>query len=111
MVTEQPVLVTSIKAYVALSKNRIVCFNRAHGMTNPMGVCAADTKLGEHAPIITHGIATIESGESIFAGEKIGPDSLGRAVPFPFYNDYLGKALDGAETAGILIRVVLNIPQ
>ncbi len=108
MLTEQPILITSIKTFVQLTKHRIVSFNGNHSSSAPLGVCKADTKPNSYAPIITHGIAMVEAGDSIFKGEKVGPDSLGRAVPDPFYNVCIGKALDGAMGAGEIIRVVLN---
>ena len=111
MITEQPVLITSIKTSVQLYKNRIVSFNGIHSAINPLGVCAADTKANSYSPVITHGIALVEAGEAIFAGEDIGPDTQGRAVPSPLFQYYLGRALDGALYARALIRIILNVPK
>ncbi len=110
MITEQPILITSIKTYVDLSKNRIISFNATYSASlAPLGVCNADTKANGYAPITTHGIALVEAGSDIFKGDKVGSDSQGRAVPEPFFTNYLGRALDGALSAGNLIRVILNI--
>ncbi|MCK9282012.1 MAG: DUF2190 family protein [Melioribacteraceae bacterium] len=111
MITEQPLLITTLKTYSQLYKNRIVSFTGVHTAVNPLGICAADTKASSYAPIITHGIALVETGEAVFAGEDIGPDSSGRAVPSPIFQYYLGRALDGALNAGALIRVILNVPK
>lgn len=62
MLTEQPVLITSIKAGENIPKNRFVDFNGIlTGEGNkPLGISNAETNSGEMVPVVAQGIAVIE---------------------------------------------------
>lgn len=107
MKTEQPILITSVLAAEDLTKNLFVDFygNKSNGSSKSLGVCNADTSLGEEAPILCRGIALVKTGEAISIGSEIKVNN-GLAVEIGV-SPVEGFALDAASSAGELIRVLL----
>ncbi|OQY72403.1 MAG: DUF2190 domain-containing protein [Ignavibacteriales bacterium UTCHB2] len=108
MKTEQPILITSTEAKVNLAKNLfvgfdgLVCGNGAKAL----GVCNAETDLGEIAPVMSVGIALVLSGAAIAVGAKIQSNASGKAITFAA-GEPNGFALNAATGADELIRVKL----
>ena len=110
MKTEQPVLITSIKAAVDLSssKNLFIDFDGdiwGNG-AKALGVLNADTDQNEQAPLTTFGIALVKSGAAVSLGDKLQSNASGKAITFAS-GDANGYALDAATGADELIRVKL----
>ena len=138
MKTEQPSIVTSIKASTDLSKNLFVGFNGNLPAANskPLGVVNTDTSADNMCPVTVSGIALVKSGSAIPRGSAITTNALGKAVPasnlsasvpqgtinvlstssFPYMQltggvlpqAVAGYALDSASGADQLIRVLLT---
>ncbi len=108
MKTEQPILITSITAKVDLAKNLFVAFDGdiCGNAAKALGVCNAETDLGEQAPVTSKGIALVLSGNTITQGDKIQSDANGKAITY-VTGDANGFALDAATGADELIRVIL----
>lgn len=107
MKTEQPILITSIKASEELEKFYFV--NGAGSKADsdhPLGVCNATTSSGEMAPIVLSGVVLVYSGSIVNAGEFITGDDEGRAVPAVDFR-VRGMALSTASSANQLITVLL----
>lgn len=107
MKTEQPILITSIKATASLSKNLFVGFNGAlcSGSAKALGVCNADTSLNEQAPIVCSGIAIVKTSAAISLGASVYSSATGLAAPSGSIVE--GYTLDNASGADELIRVLL----
>ena len=107
MKTEQPILVTSIKAPANTAKNLFIGFNGAicAANTKALGVSADDALIGEQLPVTVKGIAIVKVGQALTQGVKVTSDSLGRAVPY-ITGDYTGNALDSASSDEF-VRVLL----
>jgi hypothetical protein len=108
MKTEQPILITSIVAKVNLAKNLFIGFDGdiCGNAAKALGVCNAETDLGEQAPVTAKGIALVLSGNSITQGDKIQSDASGKAITFSS-GEANGFALDAATGADEAIRVML----
>lgn len=108
MKTEQPVLITSIKAAANLSKNLFVGFDGAlcDGNAKSLGVCNADTSLDEQAPITCRGIALVKTSAAISVGASVFSNAVGQASPAGL-GPIEGYSLDSASGADVLIRVLL----
>src|SRR5690606_9107063 len=110
MKTEQPILISSIKAAADLSssKNLFIGFDGdicANG-AKALGVLNADTDLNEQAPVTTAGIALVLTGNSVSLGDKLQSNGSGKAITFSS-GEANGYALDAANGADELIRVKL----
>lgn len=138
MKTEQPSLVTSIKASTGLSKNLFVGFNGNLPSANskPLGVVNADTDAGNMCPVAVSGIVLVKTGSAVQRGSAVTTNASGKAVPvlnftasvpqgstsvlsnstFPTLllnggilpQSVAGYALDDASGADQLIRVLLT---
>ena len=108
MKTEQPILITSIVAKVNLAKNLFIGFDGdiCGNAAKALGVCNAETDLGEQAPVMSKGIALGLSGAAITLGDKIQSDASGKAITFSS-GEANGFALDAATGADEAIRVML----
>ena len=108
MKTEQPILITSITAAADLVKHRFVKYdgNYASLGQRALGVCIADTKHGEQAPVCTHGIVLVETSASFVAGDSAGIDENGKIKGYAGQGDLL-YVLDASSGAGNLVRVKL----
>lgn len=82
MKTYKPILTDSILAAAALAAYRFIGLDGNYCGANlpAWGVSELATASGEQIPVITHGIALVESGGIITAGDKVTSDSTGRAV-------------------------------
>jgi hypothetical protein len=136
MKTEQPILITSIKAAVNISKNYLVGFdgNICANNAKPLGVSNADTSTDEQLPLVCNGIALVYSYQALSQGDPLvchtgkvnTADSLAVGIPVdstPVLSDaaqptlsitgsilpqvIVGYALDDASGADVLIRVLL----
>ena len=109
MLTEQPILITSIKAPAAITKNLFVGFdgNLCSANAKALGVSNADTDEAEQLPVTSNGIALVYSGNAITLGDKIASDANGKAVTYST-GEFNGWALDAALSADVLIRVLLT---
>ncbi len=110
MKTEQPILITSIKAAADFSnsKNIFIGFNgnTCGNGAKALGVLNANTALDEYAPLTTLGIALILSGAAVSLGDKLQSNASGKAITFAS-GEANGYALDAATGADELIRVKL----
>ncbi len=112
MKTEQPILITTIKAASDLSaaKNKFIGFdgNLCGDDMKPLGVLSANTSIGEQAPVVAKGIALVELFGTCNQGDTIKCNEFSTATAAPYSNDnsVAGFALD-AGTSGQLIRIML----
>ena len=107
MLTEQPILITSITATEDLSKNVFVDFfgAKSTGAAKSLGVCNADTSTDEQAPVLCRGIALVKTSEAISVGSQVRCNAgLAAAIGV---GPIEGYALDSASGAGELIRILL----
>lgn len=111
MLTEQPILITSVTAGSDLSakQNLFIAFDGTvcDAGDKPLGVLNANTNLGEMAPVACLGIVLVYSGDVISIGDKLECDAAGKAVPFSS-GAVVGYALDNASGADELIRVFIG---
>lgn len=138
MKTEQPLLTTSIKASVDLTKNLFVGFDGSLPVADskPLGVVNADTGVGNMCPVVVSGIVLVKTGSAVQRGSAVTTNASGKAVPvlnftasvpqgstsvlsnstFPSLllnggllpQSIAGYALDDASGADQLIRVLLT---
>ena len=107
MKTEHIVLTISVLAAAALTKKRFVTLSGAvpgSGDWCP-GVANADYDLGEQAGLDAQGVILVEAGDVVAAGAEVQTDASGRAIT-KAAGAGLGRALDAAGAAGVLIRVL-----
>lgn len=108
MKTEQPVLITTIKAQADLSKNYFTGFDGklCGAGLKALGVCNADTISAEMMPVTVKGIALIYSGDAVSQADALESDASGKAITVSagIANGY---ALDAATGADELIRILL----
>jgi hypothetical protein len=109
MKTEQPLLITSVKAAANISKNLFIGFdgNLCAANAKALGVSNANTDLNEQLPVTAKGIALIYSGGAVSQGTKIASDANAKAVTFST-GESNGFALDASTGADELIRILLN---
>lgn len=108
MKTYKACLIESILATVNISQYRFVSFTGelCGADKKAFGVSIANTNQGQYCPVIVYGIALVEAGGAISVGEKVYSDANGMAIATGTNNPN-GYAMDGAATAGDIIRVVL----
>lgn len=111
--------VVSITAGEALTKKRFVDFAGKHTVDLPaIGVTIDDCDSGDEASVQITGIAVVEAGGQITAGNWVSSDADGKAVALTIVydnstnlaaslNKKCGIALDDASGAGVFIRVML----
>jgi Uncharacterized conserved protein (DUF2190) len=109
MKTEQPILITSVKAAANITKNLFIGFDGDICSANvkSLGVSNADTDADEELPVMAIGIALVYTGAAVSQGDKIASDASGKAVTFSS-GEYNGYALDASTGADELIRILLN---
>ena len=109
MKTEQPILITSVKAAANITKNLFVGFdgNLCSANAKALGVSNADTDIYEQLPVMSIGIALVYSGGAVTQEDKVASDAAGKAVTFST-GEYNGRALDSSTGADELIRVLLT---
>jgi len=110
MKTEQPVLITSIKAAADFSnsKNIFIGFdgNTCGNGAKALGVLNANSAQNEQAPLMSIGIALVLSGAAVVLGAKLQSNASGKAITYAS-GEANGYALDAATGADELIRVKL----
>lgn len=108
MKTEQPILITSVKAQTDLSKHFFIGFdgNLCAAAAKSLGVSNADTASAEQCPVTAKGIALIYSGASLSQGAAVESDANGKAITLSA-GVKNGYALDAATGADVLIRLLL----
>jgi len=110
MLTEQPILITSIKcAVVSVAvKNRFISFTGAYcaAGSKSLGVSNADTNQNEMIPVTAKGIALVQSADSIALGRALQATTDGKAITQDA-GPLEGYALDEALSADQLIRILL----
>jgi hypothetical protein len=111
MLTEQPILITSIKCTEpgGIIRNRFISFQGAFGAegTKTLGVVNADTNVGEMTPVTVKGIAIVQTAYAISVGQAIQVFDDGTAAPHTT-GPIEGYALDAASGAYQLIRILLS---
>ena len=108
MLTEQPILITSIQAAANLAKNLFIGFDGdiCSAGIKAFGVSNAETDSGEQMPVCVKGIALITTGGALSVGDKIESDGDGKAIEATA-GEVNGFALDASSGADELIRVLL----
>ena len=110
MLTEQPLLITSIKCIQlgGVIKNRFIGFTGAYGAsgTKSLGVSNAATSQDEMIPVTVKGIALVESGDAISLGRPV-QSALNGTVVTQDAGPLEGYAMDEAASAGQIIRILL----
>lgn len=110
MLTEQPILITTIKIAETTSfpKHRFIGFTGYYGQPGQksLGIVNAETNQNEYAPVVAKGIAIVSVGEAVSAGQALEAFDDGVAVPYSS-GPIEGYAMDSAASAGQLIRILL----
>lgn len=110
MLTEQPILITSIKCNLlgGVEKNRFISFTGVYGSAGAksLGVSNAETNQDEMIPVTAKGIALVESASAISLARPIQASINGTAITQDA-GALEGYAMDEAVAAGQLIRVLL----
>ncbi|WKZ71115.1 MAG: DUF2190 family protein [Melioribacteraceae bacterium] len=109
MKTEQPLLITSVKAAAETDAFLFVGFDGAvlSSAVKSLGVSHAHTESGEQLPVTVSGIALVLSGDAVSVGAEVESDANGKAVPLDAGVSN-GYALDEATGADEVIRVLLK---
>ena len=111
MLTEQPILITSVKCTQAggIIKNRFIDFSGAFGSEGrkSLGVVNADTDQGEMTPVVSKGIAIVQTSQGVAAGQAIQCFDDGTAAPFDS-GPLEGYAMEAASAAFQFIRILLS---
>lgn len=111
MLTEQPILITSIqcKEPGGIIKNRFINFEGVFGAegVKSLGVVNADTNQGEMTPVTVQGIAIVQVAFPVTVGQAIQVFDDGTAAPHTVGNPIEGYAMDTASAAYQLIRILL----
>jgi len=107
MKTEQPILITSVKAAANITKNLFIGFdgNLCAANAKALGVSNADTDINEQLPVMSIGIALIYSGGQVNQGDKVASDAAGKAVTFST-GEFNGYALDSSTGADELMMYI-----
>lgn len=110
MKAQQVILVSSILAASALTRQRFVGFdgNPCADGAVALGAAEVDTDAGNMAPINVTGILLVEAGAAVAVGVEVQSDASGRVIP-KAAGISNGYALDAASDAGELIRIVRGI--
>ena len=111
MLTEQPILITSIqcKESGGALKNRFINFDAVYSSDGEksLGVSNADTNQGEMLPVTCKGIALVLTGGAITLGSGIQTTNDGYAIP-KAAGPLEGYAMDASTGADQLIRILLS---
>jgi len=87
----------TVLATEALTKNRFVDVAGAHTVDKkPLGVAVFDADSGDEATVQATGIAVVEAGGAISAGDLVSSDANGKAVSLT-----LSAATDAGKIAGV----------
>ena len=80
--TMKPGVVESISAAANVVKHRFIGFdgNYCGADAKALGVSEVDTELSQKCPVIVTGIALVDSGGTISAGDPLVSDATGKAL-------------------------------
>ena|SRR5487761_2021904 len=109
MKTEQPILITSIKAQTDIPKNVFVSLsgNIADATHLPIGISNDSAIAGDMTPVAVNGIVLVKTGATpVTALSPITSDANGLAIPSADSTLTRGIALDDGTDS--LIRVLLR---
>lgn len=110
MLTEQPILITSIKCNEigGIIKSRFIGFNGLFGQPGikSLGVVNADTDQNNMTPVVAKGIAIVQAGDVIPLGSPVEGFDDGTAVA-QSSGALEGYALDASTAAFQFIRILL----
>jgi len=110
MLTEQPILITSIQCTEVggIIKNRFINFQGAFGAegVKSLGVVNADTNEGEMTPVTVKGIAIVQAGSAISVGSALQSFDDGTVATYDS-GPLEGYAMDAASGAYQYIRILL----
>ncbi|MHB1687825.1 MAG: capsid cement protein [Ignavibacteriaceae bacterium] len=109
MKTEQPILITSVKALTAIPKNVFVSLSGgiADATHLPIGVSNDSTVAGDMIPVAVNGIVLVQTGATpVVALSPVTSDANGLAVVSADPLLTRGIALDAG--IGDLIRILLR---
>lgn len=111
MLTEQPILITSIVCAETdgIIKNRFIKFTGEYGAENvkSLGITNAEATKGEMVPVSVKGIALVQSGAAITLGAPLQTFDDGLAIEQDA-GPLEGYAMDAASGADQLIRILLS---
>lgn len=107
--TYQPVLTTTAIAKAEIAKFRFVGFDGgvAAAGAKALGISNIPAVAGDIFPVDVQGILLVEAGGAIEAGAALEGDAEGRAVAAGEEGVVNGYALDAADAAGEVIRVLV----
>ena len=72
-------------------------------------VSTAEQARGKQLDVAMEGVAIVEAGAAVTAGQKLTIDATGRAVPAVTGSSILGLCVQDASGAGKLTSVLLNL--
>jgi len=90
----------TITAAANLVKNRFIGFDGNYCGANQkaLGVSEADTDSGKEVPVILNGIALVETGGAVSAGNAVTSDGSGRAVAVSNFSVDVSVTVPAGET-------------
>lgn len=103
--------IITVEAAEAITAKRLVTYDGKHtATTENLGVALFDTDSGDQISVQSAGIAVVEAGGSVSAGDHIQSDADGKAVTNAVDSDAKiaydsGIALDAASESGDYIRI------
>jgi len=108
MKTEQPILITTIKASSNINKHLFIGFDGdlCSAAAKSFGVSNADSDSGDEMPVMAEGIALVLSGAAVSQSDPVESDANAKAIPVSA-GEINGYALDDASGADELIRIKL----
>ena len=106
--TKQVVLTTTIKATGAVVANRFVTYAGVQAKADEKiyGVSPVDAEAGNFMPVEIIGIALVEAGGALAAGDEVSADAQGCAVKAG--SGKVAGTVCSAAAAGELVRVFLK---
>jgi len=106
--TYNPLMTLTVKASEGLPANRFIDYSGGVCSANAAALGATEIawNSSDVASIIVQGIAIIESGEALFAGDDICTGTDGKAVGQSGSNPVVGKAIEDCSS-GDYLRVLL----
>lgn len=105
---------TSGADFSAGAQFRFVDFNSSGKVINPaasgdpvVGVRQNRPRLNEGATVVVDGISWVEAGAAVTLGANVMTDTTGRAIAWTTTKYCIGRALQVAAAAGVIIPVLI----
>jgi hypothetical protein len=101
----------ALRALGGVAKGRFVNFAgaQASSVDPVLGVAACDAGPGDMLPVHILGVAAVESGGAVAAGDPIGSDEQGRAVTVAADHVWrVGRSLNAIDAAGRTLFVLIR---